>query len=271
MLTYQKYHPSPLLKPYVECFFIWLWDVGENLRQIDSPPNGFSSLVINFGEKYSASDDMKGTRSVPSSFITGQFTSRYRLHLQGNIGMLGVVFRPAGMAAFFKVPMFELSGERLCFEDVFGRASRELSVRVGEELCFPQKVALLSTFLLERLGNGMPKELAIDYVANHIVGQNGIVRMDDLLRKACMSRRSFERKFFERVGVSPKYYARLRRISHICYSIGASQKLDWQRLVGTGDYYDQAHFIKDFKDFMGEAPSTYAEKNTELSRFLQKG
>ncbi|MCC6726838.1 MAG: AraC family transcriptional regulator [Saprospiraceae bacterium] len=269
MLTYQKYPPSPLLSPYVECFFVWQWTVGAKLRSIDSPPNGFCSLVINYGDRYGASDLLKGPSDVPRSFMSGQFTTRYQLQLQGKIGMAGIVFKPAGMAAFFKVPMYELAGERLCFEDVFGPEARELIAQVAEASLPTDKAALLDSFLMERLGKGAAKDPALDFAANHIVAQNGIVRMDDLLRTACMSRRNFERKFLERVGVSPKYYARLRRISHICYSIGASQKLDWQRLIGAGDYYDQAHFIKDFRDFMGEAPSTYAERSAELSRFLQ--
>ena len=252
----------------MECYFVWEWSIGAVPCTVDSPPNGFSSLVINYGNSYKVSDNRFNEKETPLAFLSGQFTTRYQLQLGGCIGMAGAVFKPSGMSSFFKVPMYELTGERLCFESVFGKAGKKLAEKIGDSPTPQLKVALLDEFLARQMRQPDPNDRALDRAANLIVANNGIVKMDDLVRTACMSRRNFERRFLERVGVSPKYYARLRRISHICYQMGAVQKVDWQRLIGAGDYYDQAHFIKDFRDFMGEAPSIYAEKNVELFRFL---
>ncbi len=254
----------------MECYFVWEWNVGPVPHIVDSPPNGFSSLVINYGDSYKVSDNRFKEKITPPAFLSGQFTTRYRLELGGHIGMAGIVFKPSGMSAFFKVPMYELTGERLCFESIFGKDGKELATKIGDSTDPLSKVALLEAFLIGQMREPDLYDRALDVAANYIVENNGIVKMDDLLRTACMSRRNFERRFLERVGVSPKYYARLRRISHICYQMGAAQKIDWQRLIGAGDYYDQAHFIKDFRDFMGEAPSVYAENNVELFRFLDR-
>lgn len=270
LLFYQKYPPSALLKPFVECYFVWEWDIGAVPRTVDSPPNGFTSLVINYGNSYKVSDSRSSERETPTAFLSGQFTTRYQLQLGGSIGMAGIVFKPSGMSSFFKVPMYELTGERLCFESIFGKDGKELVSKIGDSPSPLSKVSLFEAFLSRQMQQANPSDLALDVAANTIVKNNGIVKMDDLLSRACMSRRNFERRFLERVGVSPKYYARLRRISRICYQMGSAQKVDWQRLIGTGDYYDQAHFIKDFRDFMGEAPSVYAENNAELFRFLDR-
>lgn len=270
MLHYQKYQPSPFLRPFVECFFIWEWHVGKAPRLVESPPSGFTSLVVNYGSTYKAGHGNLLVKEVPAAFLAGQFTHRYQIWLEGKIGMAGVVFRPGGMSAFFNIPMYELTGERVCFESVFGKKGRELVEKIGSSQHHAQKIALLDRFLLHQLYQIQPGNNAIHHAANRIFENNGVVKMDDLLRVAFMSRRNFERKFLEQVGVSPKYYARLRRISQICHLMNTSKVIDWQYIMGKGDYYDQAHFIKDFKDFMGVAPSIYAKENAELYRFLNE-
>lgn len=270
MLCYQKYPPSPFLQPFIECFYIWEWYIGGVPFLVESPPSGFTSLVVNYGSTYKAGHDNLSAKEVPGAFLVGQLTHRYQIWLEGQVGMACIVFKPGGMAAFFNLPMYELTGERVCFEGILGKKGRELIEKIGSTPNHRQKIALLDQFLVNQLRQIQPVNTAIHEAVNHIFRYNGIVRMDDLLRVAFMSRRNFERKFLEQVGVSPKYYARLRRISRICHLMNIAQTSDWQYFTGAGDYYDQAHFIKDFKDFMGVAPSVYAKENAELYRFLNE-
>jgi AraC-like DNA-binding protein len=239
-------------------------------RLVESPPSGFTSLVVNYGSTYKAGHDILSAKDVSMAFLAGQLTHRYQIWLEGQVGMAGVVFKPGGMAAFFNIPMYELTGERVCFECIFGKKGRELVEKIGNSRSHEQKTALLDQFLVNQLQQIQPGNRAIHDAANRIFENNGIVKMDDLLHVAFMSRRNFERKFLEQVGVSPKYYARLRRVSRICHLMNTLQTIDWQYIMGEGDYYDQAHFIKDFKDFMGMAPSVYAKVNVELFRFLNE-
>jgi len=132
-----------------------------------------------------------------------------------------------------------------------------------------QKIRLLDHWLQKQFLRREQAVDRIDRVANFMVEQNGLVELDELLRIACLSRRQFERRFLAKVGVSPKYYARMRRLSHICYLLTYRGQDDWQHLIGEGGFYDQAHFIKDFKQFMGTTPSQYYQDNQQLSKFLE--
>ena len=90
--------------------------------------------------------------------------------------------------------------------------------------------------------------------------------MDELY----VCRRQFERQFLNKVGVSPKYYARVRRIGYLC-SLMALKKWnidDWHELIYQAGYYDQSHFIKEFTAFTGKSPSFYLKNNIELGNFL---
>lgn len=85
-----------------------------------------------------------------------------------------------------------------------------------------------------------------------------------------MSRRNFERRFFKKVGLSPKYYARVRRIGYAINLVSGKKKIDWTDVFSECDYYDHSHFIKDFLEFTGRTPQQYIEENNELANLVEK-
>jgi methylphosphotriester-DNA--protein-cysteine methyltransferase len=97
----------------------------------------------------------------------------------------------------------------------------------------------------------------IDTAANIIVEKRGMLHIHELLKDSFMLRRTFERRFLQKVGFSPKYYARLRRISYLCNLITGKRKVNWPDVFREAEYYDQAHFIKDFEEFTGRTPQQY--------------
>jgi methylphosphotriester-DNA--protein-cysteine methyltransferase len=115
-----------------------------------------------------------------------------------------------------------------------------------------------------------PERDYIDEAADFIVAHNGMLQVNDLLKESCMSRRTFERKFFQKVGLSPKYYARIRRIGYLCSLIAGKKKVDWAKIFYECDFYDQAHFIKDFEEFTGRTPQQYLKENTELANYVER-
>ncbi|MFN7117505.1 MAG: DUF6597 domain-containing transcriptional factor [Saprospiraceae bacterium] len=267
-MFYQKFIPHPLLKPFVECFYIWEGKVFESCT-FESPPSSFASIVFNYGNTYTVSNQQHTHLKTPSFFITGQATGRYELSLSGTIGMVGVVFKPAALATFFDLPMFELTEERLNLETVLGKSAVELGEQIIEAKSRLMRLKILENWLLQLHREKASDFDGIDFAANLILDQNGAVEVDELLRQVFMSRRQFERKFFNKVGISPKYYIRIRRIGHVCNLLAHQEKADWQLLIGVGGYFDQAHFIKEFKHFLGATPSQYFKNNKELVHFLE--
>ena len=124
--------------------------------------------------------------------------------------------------------------------------------------------------LLHHYKRYQPQPDYIDTAANLILEKAGMLQVQDLLKESYMSRRTFERHFFEKVGLSPKYYARIRRISYICNLIAGKKKVTWPEVFYEAQFYDQAHFIKDFEEFTGRSPQQYLKENTELANFVEK-
>jgi AraC-like DNA-binding protein len=271
-MFYQKYQPAPHLRPFVECYYIW--ENAPSLVQpmtVESPPSGYGSLVFNYADPYRLQTQKNGITEVPTSFLSGQSTSSYQLQLKGQIGMIGAVFRPAGLNSLFGLPMYEFTDERIDLAGVLGDRIRTIQERIAEPNSPTERIRLLEAFLTHQLVRYDAKTDRTDYVANLIVEQRGIININELMDELYVCRRQFERNFLNKVGVSPKYYARIRRIGYLCAQLAGKQWTvdDWHDVIYRSGYYDQSHFIREFTGFMGRSPSLYVRKNVELANFLK--
>ncbi len=268
-MLYKKFPPPTHLKPYVECFYVW-----ENSffkpQLVESPPSAFTSMVFNYGNPYSVKNIKYESVAVPQSFLTGQATTSYHLLLAGTIGMVGIVFRPAAMHTLFNLPLGELTDERFNITDILrGNEIRDLQAKIMDARNTPERISLLSHFLSIRLMKNEYRFDAVDFTANQIVDGKGIINVSDMMNNLFMCRRQFERRFFQKVGLSPKFYARTRRMGYLCSLMAGKREVNWQHMLYDCGYYDQAHFIKDFSTFLGRTPTDYLKNNVELSHFLK--
>jgi AraC-like DNA-binding protein len=270
-MYYRKFPPSPHLSTFVECYFAW--EKQEVLIQplcIESPPTGYASMIFNYGDSYHVGNSKHTSLLAPSAFLTGQATQSYNLRLQGRVGMVGIVFKPAGLSSLFGIPMYEFTDERINLTDVLGGSVQNLHEQILEADSPDDRIRLLNQFLTRQLlrkGNVLDRT---DYAANLIVDRKGIVNVGELMTDLYVCRRQFERQFLQKVGVSPKYYARIRRISYLCAQLAGKrwQVYDWHDLIYRCGYYDQSHFIREFTQFTGKKPSLYVKDNLELAHYL---
>lgn len=270
-MIYQKFQSSSFLQPFVECYFVW-----ENNLAIDhpviveSPPNGYASMVFNYGESYQVFNEKNQAISTPKNFISGQSTKSYQLQIKGKIGMVGIVFRPAAINTLFGLPMYEFSNIRMNLNDVLGKEIDQIQDRIAEAKTHQERIGILDNYLIIKILKSEKRPDRTDYTANLIIEKKGIINVSELMDDLYVCRRQFERKFLQKVGVSPKYYARIRRIGYLC-SVMANQRWqidDWHDLIYQSGYYDQSHFIKEFTAFTGKSPSLYLKNNVELMNYL---
>ncbi|WP_373512614.1 DUF6597 domain-containing transcriptional factor [Persicitalea sp.] len=271
-MYYRKFTPPPHLLPFVECFFVW---ESSNLLphpvEVESPPSGYGSMVFNFGTPYRVTSHKINGEVIPTAFLTGQATRSYQLQLTGQVGMAGIVFRPAGLSTLFGLPMYEFSDERTELRAVLGSSTEAWESQIREATSPIERIAILEQFLNRQLLRRNAQPDRTDYAANLIVAQQGVVNISVLMDDLYVCRRQFERQFLQKVGLSPKYYARIRRVGALCHLLAQHrwQVADWQDVVHQFGYYDQSHFIKEFTEFTGKSPSHYVKNNVELAHWLE--
>ena len=271
-MFYRKYQPSALLTPFIECYYIW--DSEGPLPEpmtVESPPSSFCAIVFNYRDGYHLQNKKYENLDVPAQFISGPSIYTYKLLLQGDIGMAGIVFKPAALATMFQLPMFEYTEERIDLYKIFRKEIIDKYVRCFREAeSEDRRAKLLEDFIMQQYHLRKPEPDYIDQAANLIIERNGMLQVTDLLKDSHMSRRTFERRFFQKVGLSPKYLARIRRLGYLCNLIAGKKKVDWAKVFYECEFYDQSHFIKDFKEFTGRTPQQYLAENTILANYVEK-
>lgn len=271
-MIYQKFEPSQILQAFVECYFTWESNGPlEKEMVVESPPNGFCSIVINCGSPYILQNKKYDRLQVPHQFVSGQSIYSYKLFMNGIIKMVGVVFKPAALSTFWGLDGYLFVEERV---DLFGALKQDYVKKHVERIhsadTVIEGVRILEELLAYHCKLHRPEPDYIDKAANMIVEKSGMLHVPQLVKESCMSRRTFERRFFQKVGLSPKYYARIRRIGHVCNLIAGKKKVNWPDIFYEAEFFDHAHFIKDFEEFTGRSPQQYLRENAELSNLVEK-
>lgn len=267
-MFYRKFKVHESLIKYVECIYIWEGNP-ERPYTIESPPNAYTSLVFNYGETYSITTSKLIEFSLPSIFIAGQSTRNYKLHIKGEIGMIGIVFKPTGLYHFFKLPMDKIRDDRVDPTAFIPSFDKSILANIKAESERDKKLQIVHRFLENlKVDEGFSTP-AITETSNKLVLEKGNLDISDLIIKSFMSRRTFERKFTNEVGVSPKFYAKVIRYGFVCSMIAGKREVNFTELLFKAGYYDQSHFIKDFKYFAGRTPQLYSKTNNELAHFVK--
>jgi AraC-like DNA-binding protein len=143
-------------------------------------------------------------------------------------------------------------------ESLYGRLASELAEKANT---LPPSAAFraMENFLINRLPMSRVDDKQIRAVVGFAFQQKGVVEVADLADYANLSTRTLQRRFEEVVGYSPKVFARVVRFDYIKDELMFNPALNLTDLAYRFGYFDQAHFIQDFKQLTGKTPSVFAE------------
>lgn len=268
-MRYQKFPSTIDLSPFVECYFVWEGYARTTL-EVQSPPNSFTSIVINYADPYQTYMGTENKEWVPRAFASGQFTSNYHLVMKGKIGMIGIVLKPSSLYNFFGFRMSTLVNSRVNLNLLIGEKSKELSSAIEKQNSDRARIKLFESFLTALLPKAKSNLSIIDEAIDWIDVHKGAVEVSEVAEQFKVSRRYLEKKFLEKVGVSPKFYSRLKRFTSLSKHVAYNDQLDWQELILQYKLHDQSHLIKEFIEFNQMNPTDYLKKHTELIRFLSR-
>ncbi len=251
-----EHAPSPRLARFVAKLVIL-----ETKEEVSRVPLG--DPAVSLGLRYAGaaslvSDDGRPLTRLPSATVTGLLPSARRIRTEAGSGMVLAQFHPAGAAALMRVPLDELLGATVALEDVFDRAAvAEAAERVACARSPAQRLAAFEAFLLRRLRPDAHR--AIDPVAaaavNALTAHRGDVRIAELSRRLGISQDPLEKRFRRAVGTSPKHLASLLRLRHTI-ELG-KRGARWTEAAHRAGYFDQSHFIREFRAYAGDTPSRF--------------
>ena len=170
--------------------------------------------------------------------------------------MLGVQFKPGGAFAFFGGSAREFEDVHVSLEDIWGRDAERLHQRLVQAPTPDDKIAILFRELMQRFSE-QTHHPAVEVALRRFGNCPHRVSVTTVAREAEVSPKKLIRLFTEEVGMTPKAYLRVSRFQQVLARVHGAPSVDWMEIVERHGYYDQPHFIREFKEFSGFTPTEY--------------
>jgi len=200
------------------------------------------------------------------SEIVGVLTTIFERTLEGRGVVFATKFTPGGFHPFARVPLVDLTDRRIPLNEMFGADGVALERAVLEAPDDAARFARLEEFLRTR--ERAPDD-GLDTVAEIVAlaeRDRTILRVEDVTSRLGVTPRTVQRLFRRFVGVGLKWVIRRYRLLEALERIDAGGDIDWPALAIDLGYFDQAHFIKDWKSLIGEPPTQYRARASERPR-----
>ncbi len=265
MTRYHEYEPHESLRETVRCFWIHEAEYPSRTEQ-DIAPDGCVELIFNFGDPYRLRRTPRPI-PLPPAVIVGFQDKTIPLLLRGKLKVVAARLFAWGAVALVQDNVMVLTNTITPL-----KGWDELVQRLRSEVLegrYEEAVAVLEAYLIyQRLERTFDRKIiqAAAKLLHHTKGQYRIAELAEVCR---MSSRQLERGFRQVVGTTQKSFARTLRFERAERRLMFDAQTDLTELAHECGYFDQAHFIKDFKAFTGKTPSEYAEGMRRLQEVLK--
>ena len=229
-------------------------------------PDGCMELIFHRGDPFTRFLDTTCEERQSHSFVVGQMESPAFLRLSKRVDVLGVRFHPGGAHPFFPTPLHEVSGRFIALDEVWGAWGTELQQQVLEATTKQKAVQTLERGLTQQLLRSGRKPHRVQQLSRLMVEAYGSIPVRRLASRAGVSERQLEREFEDHLGLAPKRFSRILRFQHVFKAM--EQSNHWVDIALGCGYYDQAHLIRDFRQFAGASPSSFQLQEFELAQYF---
>jgi len=250
-MKFDTYLPCDILKPFIKSFAIQEATIESTYKVLPD-----TSLVIGFQYKGRLSRIHNGQESSLSvSGVSGLADCSRTFKNSPNIGTVLIFFKEAGATPFFKQPLHELFRESVSLDNFVLRSELLcLEEQLAEAKTDTQRIAAVEHFLISRMTNTEPDKLVLAALSL-IHKSKGNIRIKELAEQLHISQSPLEKRFRQAVGTSPKKFASIVRLKNVIQQYNTVSSLT--ELGYETGFYDQAHFIKEFKTFTGDTPEKF--------------
>jgi AraC-like DNA-binding protein len=265
-VKYRESKPHPILHDTVKCF--WIHEGSYSADDIQTiAPDGCIELIFNFGNPYillSATPP----RTLPAAIMVGFQKKIIKISVNGMVQVVAARLYAWGALALLEDHISTPPGTMTPLGKGWNSLTQRLEYH-AKQGCYEEACQVLQDFLLQ-------KALARNYdghlvrtAAKLLYHTQGQCRIEELADQCHASVRHLQRKFQSDLGVSPKFFARTLRFEQAQRRLMFAPDTNLTDLAYQCGYFDQAHFIKEFKAFTGKTPSEYAGQMQALQNTLQ--
>jgi AraC-like DNA-binding protein len=267
-LIYKQKEPNSKLEHIIKSFWLIDSENDKTTRVEKIIPDGYPELIFHYKLPYKA--NISGSWFSQEKFlVAGQIKNHFYLENTGEIGMFGIKLQPWILRSYFDVDMSLITDKVIPLNHINISQIEEIKNIALTDFSFESKVEKIEE-LFTNIIKSKTCELSKGQNATElIINFKGEISIQDVLDKVEISERSLERYFKKHIGLSPKFYSRIIRFSNI-FKLVQTKDFNWSDITYLAGYYDQSHFIKNFKEFTGEEPSKYGFTEENIANFFLK-
>jgi AraC-like DNA-binding protein len=271
-MNYQTYKPHKDLETIVK--FYWTLEVPfdpKNQKQ-KIIPDGCIEMTFNFGDKIKKYISENDFILNPNAVVMGQRTKSYCILPVGNVNTFAICFYPIGFVSFVNTPLESLVDKETPIAELFEQnEANELEQKINQATGTQHRIEIVETFLLKKLNEKATITNIVKSTVDTLLKTNGSTSINMILKDDISKRRQLERHFKKQIGISPKQLGKVIRLQATLHMLLNQKSETLTSIAYEREYFDQNHFIKDFKELVGITPKEFlGNENMALSALFYK-
>ena len=257
-MEYLSKIPGKPIGDFVERF----WQISDSPSHCQERivPSGTLELVINLREdlfRIYDPEHPEACRGYSGAIVSGAYQRAFIIDAKQHASVVGIHFKPGGAFPFLGTGPEELTDRHVDLESLWGTVAAELRERLCEAPSPAERFQLLEEALTARLARPRESHYAVRFGLSVLTGPDANLKIREVAKKVELSQRRFIQVFTKEVGLTPKLFYRLQRFQRVFASLRRIPAPDWAELAFECGYFDQSHFINDFRGFSGLRPSEF--------------
>jgi AraC-like DNA-binding protein len=263
-MLYLTHVPQPPLSQFV--YSLWLY---EGYKQAHAKervlPTGQMQMVINLLEDRSWIYEREHTdrrQSFSGSLIAGAHSEYLVISTAMQASTIGVNFKPGGAFPFLRMPAGELRDTTVSLDTLWGSAAMSLRDQLLAAPTHQARFEILEQALLDELRRGCYPHRAVGFAMRCFMAKPHLTTVGSVTGQVGLSPKRFIQLFRDETGFTPKVFCRIRRFQQALDCMEGRKNVEWAKVALDCGYFDQAHFIHDFRAFSGINPSSYLVQQT---------
>lgn len=258
MDTYRKSHDILRVKPtHLKDFINWFSVCHfHDIKPLRLNPEGYFELIFQVDGDFFQTTPEGLWKTRPRHFIGGLHNKSYTIKPENKSSFLiSVNFKPNCARFFIPEKLHYFKNQVIPLDEVFKPSKLEKIKRLDGFDSVGKKIELIEAFLLKIMTDRIFSP--VDNALNSIIYANGFIDIGSLAESSCLSPSQLRKRFNEEVGMSPKEYSKVLRVNYASQLMKNNPGLKLTQITYDLGYFDQSHFIKDFKSVTGRSPKKY--------------
>lgn len=256
-----------MLRHYIERYWSWDYTANQEMHMPTIPPGVGMDFFVHHRQPFVTSQQGK----LSGSHLIFSSEGPTSILPSNQVGFTAIRFRTGMFKHFCNLPLAELSGTHSDAATLWGKDGIRWCKRINSTENFDDRVALLDSFLVDLLKSHKKDETMWSHVVRDLYYDHNPVRTDALAGRMRVSYRHFRRRFIEETGMAPKHFRQLVRFRSTLRPLLMNREQRYLSTALDNGYFDQMHFIKEFKHFMQSTPSDFLRENNFMSHFYYPG